>query len=125
MVYSLNEVRRSTAFGRNEESIRRTESEHSRNVFGNRTGLFAWSGIACGIAVCFLAWHSLFMPVQAGESPRTYTVKAGDTVWSIATHFRGVEGDPRPVVEQIIEANKLNGNVPVVRPGQVLVIPNP
>lgn len=48
------------------------------------------------------------------------TVRAGDTVWSIATaHAR--DGDIRAEVDAIMEANHLAA--PLLVPGQVLVIP--
>ena len=49
----------------------------------------------------------------------TVVVTPGDTVWSIAaTHYRG---DPRPHVEAILQANRLQ--TPLLTPGQALQLP--
>ena len=49
----------------------------------------------------------------------TVVVVPGDTVWSIAaSHYRG---DPRPHVEAILRANRLDS--PLLRPGQPLQLP--
>jgi len=46
-------------------------------------------------------------------------VAPGDTVWSIAaTHY---QGDPRPHVEAILQANRLP--TPLLTPGQSLQLP--
>jgi nucleoid-associated protein YgaU len=46
-------------------------------------------------------------------------VEPGDTIWSIAAaHYRG---DPRPHVEAILQANRLQ--TPLLRPGQALQLP--
>ncbi len=46
-------------------------------------------------------------------------VEPGDTVWSIAAaHYRG---DPRPHVEAILQANRLQ--TPLLKPGQALQLP--
>jgi LysM repeat protein len=57
-----------------------------------------------------------------GSGPATsdrVVVAPGDTVWSIAAaHYRG---DPRPHVEAILQANRLQ--TPLLRPGQALQLP--
>jgi LysM repeat protein len=57
---------------------------------------------------------------QANAS-RTYVVRPGDTLWSIATRFRP-SADPRVVVEAIRSANGLDPAALV--PGQQLSIPS-
>jgi nucleoid-associated protein YgaU len=57
-----------------------------------------------------------------GGGPQTsdrVVVAPGDTVWSIAAaHYRG---DPRPHVEAILQANRLQ--TPLLTPGQALQLP--
>lgn len=47
-----------------------------------------------------------------------YTVRAGDTLWSISTQY--VNGDPRELVHEI---EKLNSITPIITPGQEIKIP--
>jgi nucleoid-associated protein YgaU len=54
---------------------------------------------------------------EAGER---YVVQRGDTLWSIAVG-RAPGVDPRPVVQAIADANRVDAGSLV--PGQVLVIP--
>ena len=55
-------------------------------------------------------------------TPRvTYVVESGDTLWSIA-RWVAPERDPRPVVDNLIEANDLRGGL---QAGQELSIPVP
>ena len=55
----------------------------------------------------------------AGGPERSYRVKPGDTLWSIAE--RTFPGDPREGVWELRERNELDGTTIV--PGQVLVLP--
>lgn len=55
--------------------------------------------------------------VAAGDR---YVVRRGDTLWSIAVS-RAPGSDPRPVVQAIADANRVDAGSLV--PGQVLVIP--
>jgi nucleoid-associated protein YgaU len=49
-----------------------------------------------------------------------YVVRSGDTLWSIAGHV-APNGDPRPVVDALVEANDVDPGALV--PGQTLVVP--
>jgi nucleoid-associated protein YgaU len=62
--------------------------------------------------------------VAGGSHPqaRTYVVRAGDTLWSIAVRFGGRGADPRPLVDGLVAANHLTG--PIV-PGETLRVPLP
>lgn len=51
-----------------------------------------------------------------------HVVRAGETLWEIARAIVGPEGDPRPVVEGIREANALDPAEPLL-PGVSLVLP--
>jgi LysM repeat protein len=57
-------------------------------------------------------------PVPAAER---YRVRSGDTLWAIARREVGPEGDPRPLIADIREANGLATSA--LRPGQVLALP--
>jgi Tfp pilus assembly protein FimV len=51
---------------------------------------------------------------------RTYVVRPGDTLWSIASRFAAPDADPRPMVDALAGANHLDGALAV---GSRLVIP--
>lgn len=54
-------------------------------------------------------------------SSRHYVVKPGDTLWGIARREVGLSGDPRPVIEDIRDANRLR--TPALTPGAKLILP--
>ena len=56
-----------------------------------------------------------------GGPDRIHIVRPGDTLWWIAVRVTGPEGDPRPLVDAIVERNDVAG--PIL-PGQSLVIPS-
>jgi LysM repeat protein len=57
---------------------------------------------------------------SSGHSPqRTYVVRPGDTLWSIAASRYG--GDPREAIWRIQRRNDLDGGL--LRPGERLVLP--
>lgn len=59
---------------------------------------------------------------EAGSDPvRRYVVAEGDTLWEIARTLVGPEGDPRPVIDRIREANHLG--TAVLIEGQPLLLP--
>ena len=71
------------------------------------------------VVVVFVAW-SVFARVSVGASPeRSYLVRSGDPLWSIAEREYG--GDRRKGVWLIRERNGLDS--PAVRPGQRLRLP--
>jgi LysM repeat protein len=71
------------------------------------------------VAVVLVAWAVVARDSGAGGPERTVTVRAGDTLWSIAEHY--FAGDPREGVWLLQERNELRGAVIV--PGQRLVLP--
>ena len=66
-----------------------------------------------------LLWALFAGESGAGGPERSYRVKPGDTLWSIAE--RTFPGDPREGVWELRERNGLDGTTIV--PGQVLVLP--
>lgn len=58
---------------------------------------------------------------ETGVPQRVHVVVEGDTLWSIAVEQVGGEGDPRPLVDVIQQANEVDAGKLV--PGRRLVIP--
>ena len=59
--------------------------------------------------------------VQEAKTPRTYVVRSGDTLWSIASRFEP-STDPRIVIDAITSANGVDPGA--LMPGQQLSIPS-
>jgi len=59
--------------------------------------------------------------VAYAERKVSYTVKSGDTLWSIAQRIAPGR-DPRPVVDQLVADNHLRGSLQV---GQAIDLPVP
>jgi nucleoid-associated protein YgaU len=66
-----------------------------------------------------LVWAFFAGESGAGGPERSYRVKPGDTLWSIAE--RTFAGDPREGVWELRERNGLDSTT--ITPGQVLVVP--
>ena len=61
-------------------------------------------------------------PTPSGsDAPVERVVRPGETLWSIARGIVGPEGDPRPLIGEIREANEL-GAGPLLE-GERLLIP--
>ena len=71
------------------------------------------------VVVAVSAWALFVHDSGAGGPERTYLVRPGDTLWSIAT--LSYAGDPREGVWKLRERNDLPGATIV--PGQLLVVP--
>jgi LysM repeat protein len=67
------------------------------------------------VLMAFVALAVVLLGSRAGNTAprhaatRVYQVRAGDTLWRIASRVAGPEGDPRPVVDRVIELNGLHG----------------
>jgi len=66
-----------------------------------------------------LVWAFFAGESGAGRPERSYRVKPGDTLWSIAE--RTYAGDPREGVWELRKRNGLDSTT--IAPGQVLVVP--
>jgi LysM repeat protein len=55
-------------------------------------------------------------------SAHVYVVRPGDTLWEIAAKAVGRAGDPRPMVDRLVEANRIRNGV--IQPGERLLIPS-
>ena len=82
---------------------------------------FSFIGRIVLLALAVLLLWALFAGESgAGGPERSYRVKPGDTLWSIAE--RTFPGDPREGVWELRERNGL-GSTTIV-PGQMLVLPS-
>jgi LysM repeat protein len=71
------------------------------------------------VLVAAALWAVLARDTGAGPHPRYYTVRQGETLWSIAAESYG--GDPREGVWKLQTRNEL-GNTTIM-PGQRLLLP--
>jgi LysM repeat protein len=71
-------------------------------------------------ALAVIAWAFVAQASQGAGPTIRYTVKPGDTLWSIAASRYA--GDPRDAIYRIAQRNHLAGSVIV--PGQRLVLPS-
>jgi nucleoid-associated protein YgaU len=71
------------------------------------------------VAIAALVWAVLARGSDAGGPERRYTVRQGDTLWSIAA--ARYSGDPREAVWRVERLNRLRGATIV--PGEQLVLP--
>lgn len=66
-------------------------------------------------------WHTETRVAYAKRGSIRYTVKPGDTLWSIARRIAPGQ-DPRPVVDALIANNHLQGSL---QAGQAIDLPAP
>jgi LysM repeat protein len=71
-------------------------------------------------ALTLIAWAFVARASQGAGPTRHYTVRPGDTLWSIAvSHYAG---DPRDAIYGLTKRNHLDGST--IIPGQRLVLPS-
>jgi len=69
--------------------------------------------------VVLVAWAVLARTSEGAGPERSYVVRPGDTLWTIAA--TNYAGDPRAGIWEIRERNGLSGSL--IQPGQRLVLP--
>lgn len=79
--------------------------------------------VAVLVATLWAAGSALGGSEAPGEPVRRHVVAEGETLWEIAREMVGPEGDPRPIIEEIRQANELEASL--VFSGQVLRLPYP
>jgi nucleoid-associated protein YgaU len=90
----------------------------ARNVYPRPQRRRGWGRIVVLAAALLVVTGRLAYGSAPVASDRV-VVAPGDTVWSIAAaHYAG---DPRPHVEAILQANRLQ--TPLLTPGQALQLP--
>ena len=70
-------------------------------------------------ALALIAWAFVARASQGAGPAVHYTVKPGDTLWSIAV--KRYAGDPRDAIYRIEQRNRLG--TAVIVPGQTLLLP--
>ena len=73
------------------------------------------------VSLMWLTGIAVGGPRPGPEAARPHVVAEGETLWEIARRLVGPQGDPRPLIEEIREANGLGTAVLVE--GQSLVLP--
>jgi LysM repeat protein len=70
-------------------------------------------------ALALIAWAMVARASQGAGPTLRYTVKPGDTLWSIAVNHYA--GDPRDGIWKVEQRNHLSGAV--IQPGERLLLP--
>lgn len=81
---------------------------------------FTLAVVMAGLAVSGAVAHRLAGSPMEPAARRTYVVRSGDTLWSIAQRMAPGD-DPRPLVQRIQEANGVDAGA--IAPGYTLVVP--
>ena len=76
--------------------------------------------VALALTVAFVGGRASARPAHPAPA-NVVVVRSGDTLWSIARHQVGPQGDPRPLIQRVIARNHLSDGIIAV--GQRLVVP--
>ena len=81
-----------------------------------------WGRVVVLTVAVALPFGARAMAAGGHRSPetRTYVVRQGDTLWSIAARVAGPAADPRPIVDEL---QQINHGDSVVFPGETLRLP--
>ena len=77
---------------------------------------------AIALALLVYAILQTIIPTTSANSEPLYishTVEAGQTLWSIAVHYRS-DADPREIIYSVREINEIGATI---YPGQVVLVP--
>lgn len=86
-----------------------------------RAAILIGGALVVGVLTAPLAEALDDPSAPAAAVEERYVVRSGDTLWSIAERLTP-SGDPRPVVDALMEANHVDPGALV--PGQTLVVPD-
>ena len=76
--------------------------------------------LAFALVIAFVGGRASARPAHLARVS-VVVVHSGDTLWSIARHQVGPQGDPRPLIQRVIARNHLRDGVIAV--GQRLIVP--
>jgi hypothetical protein len=95
---------------------------HRTQVRRRRVGAVI-AALAVALGIAFLGGRASAHPDHSAGDRRSQVVvvRGGDTLWSIARHAVGPDGDPRPLIQRIIDRNGIGDGVITV--GERLVVP--
>ena len=80
----------------------------NRTQVRRRRGRAVALGLGLALGLGFLGGRASAGPTHQ-VAARIHVVEPGDTLWGIARGLVGSSGDPRPLVEALIERNHLGG----------------
>jgi LysM domain len=99
----------------------RRHGAHHKNKRSRLAGILLLYAVCWTVGIGLLC-HQSGSVASADTKRSSYIVEQGDTLWSIASHLTH-GGDPRGVVDEMMEMNHLQSAD--LHPGDRLVLPNP
>ncbi len=85
----------------------------TRVRWGRVGSLLAAAGVAVMVAGSAAQAGGPGEQDRHGSRPtvRTYVVHSGETLWAIASRLAGPQADPRPVLDELVRVNHLDGTL--------------